>query len=236
MSLSKGTPTLLPISLDMKRHDDLGMVALVSGRVDLRKKPDSGRLRCGVDPLGAHRVARLDPRSNSRKRKAKEADRMARQLWLSHPLLPGAWLLVWVSPAVFEIAKQFEIFYTVEPVDREEQLLVGVLQRISDLRMLGVVIASEWTENHRRQSGAEVARYELLSGISTTPPPEGETVLDFSAELARLFAESTAQKAVLDEIARQAAKRERHAKARLAKAAAAMLPATASNDNEEGAA
>lgn len=228
----------LPICLAIKPHDHSGISALVSARVDLRKTPEGGRLRCGVDPLGAHRVARADPRSNSRKMTAKEADREARQLWLSHPLLPKTWLSVFVSPATHEIARQFEIFSVLEPIDREEQPVVGVQQRISDLRMLGAVIVSGWTENHRRATGAEVARYELLSGISTTAPPDEDTVLDFNAELARLFAEDEAQQAVLSEIARQSAERETRAKARIAKAAAAvskMIPATA-NENERGAA
>lgn len=232
---SKETP-ILPIWLRMARHDAPDMQTALAGRVDLRKLPTEGQLRCGVDPVGAHRVARLDPRSNSgRVKKGKQADSEAREIWISHPTLPNTWLHVWVSPAVFEIARELEIFLKLAPSRRDEQVIVGTLQRVSDLRMLGVVILSVWTENHRRPNGSEVAEYELLSDISTTPPPESEAVLEFSDELARLFATDEAQRAVLTEIDRAARERRRKVEARLAKARDAILPATA-NGNRKGAA
>lgn len=240
--MSSNPETTLPMSL---RVEDVStspeMQALVSGRIDLRRVPQKGKLRCGVDPLGASRAVRADPRSNQKppKRKTpKGTDHEARQLWLSHPLLRDVWLTVWVSPSVWEIAHQLSIFWKLEPVDRDDQLVVGVQQRISDLRMLGVVISSTLTENHRKPNGAEVAGYELLSGILTDPPPARDTVLDFTAELYRLCNSDEAQKAVFAEIDRQARERRTKAEKRIAKAVAAMSPATASNDNskEKGAA
>jgi hypothetical protein len=234
---SKTKVAHLPISLRMEETSSPAIQKAVAGRVDLRHDPAKGRLRCGVDPLAALRIARPDPRTNMKGRKAtpKEADKAAKELWLSHPVQPGAWLHVWVSPAVWEIARQLEIFWKLEPRHRDEQALVGVLQRVSDLRMLSVVIVSERTENHRRPNGAEVAGYELLSGISTTAPQNAEAVLSFSAELSRLFATDEAQKIVLGEIEKQNAERLSRASHRLAKAAASMIPATA-NDNKKGAA
>lgn len=240
--MSKENLPLLDICLGMSRHDHPDMQKLVAGRIDLVRKPSEGNMRCGVDPLGAQRVSKPDPRHDPRLKKrklsAKELDRQARELWITHPYLPKTWLHVWVSPAVHEVANELEIFLCLEPSRRDAQTILAIAQRISDLRMLGVVIVSRWVENHRRANGPEVTQYDLLSGISTTPPPEGEDVIEFSAELARLFASNQAQTAVLGAIDRRAIAQRQRAERKLAKASAALeasRPATAI-EKEAGAA
>jgi hypothetical protein len=236
--MSKENHPLLDICLGMSRHNHPDMHKLVAGRVDLIRQPTEGSMRCGVDPLGAQRVSKPDPRHDPRLKKrklsAKELDRQARELWISHPYLPRTWLHVWVSPAVHEVAKELEIFLCLEPSRRDAQTVLAIAQRISDLRMLGVVIVSVWVANHRQKNGPEVTQYELLSGISTSHPPEDEDVFEFSAELARLFASNEAQRVVLDAIERRAIAQRKRAERRLAKANDALNPSRPTTPLENG--
>jgi hypothetical protein len=236
--MSKVNHPLLDMCLGLSRPNQPEMQKLVAGRVDLLRQPTDGNMRCGVDPLGAQRVARHDPRHDPRLKQrelsAKELDRQAREMWITHPSLSNTWLHVWVSPAVHEVARELEIFLCLEPSRRDTQTILAIAQRISDLRMLGVVIVSVWVANHRQKSGPQVVQYDLLSGISTSPPANGVNVMEFSAELARLFASNKAHLAVLSAIDGRASAQRHRAEKKLATATAALTASRPATPLENG--
>jgi hypothetical protein len=197
------------------------MVAALEERVDLRAVPTSGRLRCGVDPEAAVRVSRDAPRANS-KRRASPA-REVRELWLSHPLIPGAWLRVWVNPATWTVAAHLEAHGAVDLIQRGEQLVEGVSQRVSDLRSLSAVIVSVHGPNPRLPGAAYVVRHGLLSRVRTTPPPRGAVVLEFADELKKLAADPGVRAEILAKIDAQSARRKSRAVTRLQRAAATTV-------------
>ena len=216
-----GKRELLPICLELAYADAPEMVAALGERVDLRDLPKSGRLRCGVDPEAAVRVSRDAPRSNSGKRRA-SPDKQVRELWLSHPLIPGAWLHVWVTPATWTVARHLEAHGAVDLIQRGEQLVEGVSQRVSDLRAISAVIVSERVANPRLPGAAFVVRHELLSGISTTPPPRDALVIELADELKKLARDPAVRAEIFAKIDEQGDRRKSRATARLDKAAAAL--------------
>lgn len=210
---------LLPTCLALDYADATDMQAALAARVDLRALPIAGRVRSGVDPLAALRVSKPAPRANSGVAR-RAADREVRQLWMSHPLTPGAWLSVWVSPACWQIARHLEVKGVIEFGQRSQQVVEGVSQRVADLRALGVVIVSTRVGNPRLPLGAPVVRHELVSVLCTTPPPSGAVVIPFAEELRRLAADVQTRQIIHLHIDAQAERRKLGAVARLRRAAA----------------
>lgn len=211
---------LLPTCLALDYANSTEMTAALGGRVDLRRVPTSGRVRAGVDPLGALRVSKAAPRSNTARKKA--ADQQPRELWISHPLVADAWLRLWVSPAVWVIARHLELHSVVEPEHRHEQLVEATSQRVADLRAVSVVIVSERVPNPRLPRGTPLVRHELVSGVRTTPPPKGSYVLEFSDELRSLTVDVRTRSLIARKIDDEAASRKQRAMDRLNRATAAL--------------
>ena len=210
---------LLPICLRLDYADDPDMQAALAARVDLRRLPTVGRLRAGVDPLGAVRMSKRAPRANSELKK-RAAHKEARQLCMSHPFIRGAWLSVWISPAVWEIARHLEVKGVVEPIQRSQQLVEGVSQRVSDLRVLGVVIVSTKVGNPRLPRGTPVVPHELVSELRTTPPASGAVLIPLTDELRGLAVDVQMRQIIHRHIDARAERRKLSAVARLNRATA----------------